>query len=47
MIIDIDECQLDVDNCTEECYNTIGSFICGCSKVGFEVIVNDQPCKGM
>ena len=30
MVTDINECQSNLDDCEHTCYNTIGSFTCGC-----------------
>ena len=30
MVTDINECQNNLDDCENSCYNTIGSFTCDC-----------------
>ena len=40
--IDIDECELNLDNCEMGCINTIGSFRCSCYE-GYELI-NSTSC---
>ncbi len=46
LMLDIDECSLKTDNCSEVCNNIEGGFTCGCYSHGFEVVVSDQPCMG-
>jgi len=44
--IDIDECELDMDNChvNATCVDVIGSFVCTCNN-GFDG--NGVDCTGM
>eukprot|EP01125_Pyxidicula_operculata_P003314 TRINITY_DN1390_c0_g2_i3.p1 TRINITY_DN1390_c0_g2~~TRINITY_DN1390_c0_g2_i3.p1 ORF type:complete len:1797 (+),score=397.91 TRINITY_DN1390_c0_g2_i3:489-5879(+) len=39
---DIDECALHIDNCQQNCTNTIGSFVCSCVE-GYS-LVNGSAC---
>ena len=43
IIIDIDECLADTDNCDQICTNTIGSFQCSCID-GYTLSPNGQSC---
>lgn len=45
IIIDVDECTDDVDNCDQLCDNTEGSFVCSCTE-GFELDVDGLTCNG-
>ncbi|XP_071948053.1 uncharacterized protein [Antedon mediterranea] len=47
--VDIDECSLETDGCSQTCANTAGSFTCGCN-TGFELqndTVSCNPLAGM
>ncbi|ELU14410.1 hypothetical protein CAPTEDRAFT_212346 [Capitella teleta] len=41
--IDIDECQLDIDDCEDHCNNTIGAFECFCDENRH--VVDGDPSK--
>ena len=43
--IDLDECQLDLDDCAQVCTNTDGSFICSCEE-GFTLDNDGKTCNG-
>ena len=42
---DIDECDLDRDECAMSCTNTIGSYTCGCTP-GFLLEDDGKDCSG-
>ena len=42
---DIDECTDGTDNCTGECVNTEGSYLCTCS-AGYELRDDNNTCVG-
>ena len=44
--LDINECEIDTDNCDHYCYNTIGSFSCYCEN-GYRLHENNATCNGM
>ena len=46
LIIDIDECATDTDNCGEFCHNLVGSYYCSCS-AGYQLDSDDHTCVGM
>ena len=43
--VDIDECQLDTNNCTQQCTNTDGSYNCSCY-TGFILTSDNHTCIG-
>lgn len=43
-MIDIDECSLDLHNCTHVCINTLGNYSCSCPS-GFQ-LVDQLKCEG-
>ena len=43
---DINECQRLLDDCQQECTNTIGSFNCTC-RDGFILQDDGRTCEGM
>lgn len=43
--IDINECSQGTDDCTNTCYNTVGSYKCGCP-VGKELDDDGVTCIG-
>lgn len=43
--VDIDECRERRSGCSQECENTIGSYVCRCSK-GYEMMPNGRYCRG-
>ena len=45
MHTDVDECREQVDECDQDCKNTDGSYICGCSS-GFLLDPNGKSCNG-
>ena len=44
-LLDIDECTKDMDNCTDGCVNTEGSYYCTCPG-GYELTGNNRTCVG-
>ena len=44
--LDINECQRRVDSCEDVCYNTMGSYICDCTKEGFKLSYDMHSCEG-
>ena len=44
--LDIDECDIDTDECEQQCKNTDGSYVCGCWS-GFTLHQDRKRCKGM
>lgn len=46
MLIDIDECVTDTDDCSHFCFNNIGSYTCDC-ELGFMLDENQTTCIGM
>ena len=45
-LIDIDECDLNTDNCDQVCLNNVGSFSCDCG-FGYELDGDGTTCNGM
>ena len=43
--VDINECQVNNGNCSDNCTNTIGSYACRCSP-GFELMDDNATCVG-
>ena len=43
---DINECQRRIDSCEDVCYNTMGSYICDCTKEGFKLSYDLHSCEG-
>ena len=43
--IDIDECQMDLDNCAEVCVNTYGTYHCACN-IGYTLNADGITCRG-
>lgn len=43
--IDIDECQVNNGNCSDNCTNTIGGYECQCNP-GFELMNDSSTCVG-
>ena len=42
---DIDECAEETSQCSQECSNTIGSFICSCVD-GYTLDIDGRKCNG-
>ena len=45
IIADVDECSEGTDECTQNCDNTIGSYVCSCND-GFIIDVDRRTCDG-
>lgn len=46
LFVDIDECLTGESDCQQNCFNSDGSYACGC-KHGFVLDVNGWSCNGM
>lgn len=44
-ILDIDECDKNISNCTQNCVNTIGSYYCDCDN-GYILGDDNRTCIG-
>lgn len=44
-LIDIDECNMNIDDCDHSCINTNGSYYCECMS-GFRLLANGTYCEG-
>ena len=44
-MLDIDECELEDDECQQICGNTPGSYVCGCY-FGFTLSSDKRSCRG-
>ena len=44
-LLDINECDLNIDGCDQICVNTVGSFLCNCTD-GFIVNEDGFSCDG-
>ena len=42
---DIDECAVNMGNCSHNCTNTIGSYNCSCDS-GYRIANNNHECDG-
>ena len=42
---DINECELETHDCEQQCFNSIGSYNCGCNE-GCELSDNENSCNG-
>ncbi len=41
---DINECMERIDNCSQNCHNTIGSYNCSCEP-GYELLADQWTCR--
>ena len=46
IIIDTNECAMMNGNCSQMCFNTIGSYVCSCNN-GYQLGTNNRTCDGM
>ena len=46
LFVDIDECSENSDNCSQNCSNTIGSYLCSCND-GFTLGSDQHTCNGI
>ena len=44
LLIDIDECERNIDSCTQICINTNGSFQCSCIS-GYNLSSDRKSCQ--
>ena len=44
-LLDINECDMNVDGCDQICVNTVGSFLCNCTD-GYELNEDGISCNG-
>ena len=45
VLVDIDECTLEIDSCEHSCVNTNGSYTCTCNE-GYELDTDGLSCNG-
>ena len=45
VLTDINECTEDTDDCSHDCYNTVGSYLCDCP-TGYELDTDEINCIG-
>ena len=45
LLLDIDECQIDLDTCDDICVNTYGTYECACS-TGYDLNDDEETCAG-
>ena len=45
-LIDIDECDENIDGCEQQCLNANGSFACDC-RDGYRIDTNGRACNGI
>ena len=45
-IADVNECAIGSFECSQNCHNTIGSYICGCD-CGYIIDVDGRSCNGL
>lgn len=43
---DINECRMEIDSCSENCHDTVGSYTCSCN-AGYTLNSNGFTCDGM
>lgn len=43
--LDTDECGNDLDNCDQNCTNTLGSYVCSCI-TGYDLDPDGHTCNG-
>ena len=45
VLTDINECTEDTDDCSHDCYDTVGSYLCDCP-TGYELDTDEVNCIG-
>ena len=45
ILLDIDECALNISGCNQKCTNTIGSYFCSCYP-GYQLYKDNETCIG-
>ena len=45
-LTDIDECREDIDNCSQNCSDTLGSYQCICYD-GYTLDSDEHTCNGL
>lgn len=45
-VSDIDECELGIDRCDQNCHNNIGSYTCSCN-AGWRLDFDGFRCNGI
>ena len=43
---DIKECEIDADNCSQQCIELPGGFRCGCNH-GYQLQADEITCEGI
>ena len=44
-MLDINECEVNSDECQQICGNIPGSYVCGCY-IGFTITLDGRSCRG-
>ena len=42
---DIDECAEGIEECEEHCYNTVGSYVCNCTRPSYRLHSDGTSCE--
>ena len=45
IILDINECTEETDECEEHCYNSIGGYYCNCTGSGYRLHSDGNACE--
>ena len=45
LLVDINECEEEIDECEEHCYNSIGSYFCNCTGPGYRLHSDGNTCE--
>lgn len=45
VVLDIDECAEDTDQCAQNCRNIVGSYVCSCN-AGYSLNMDGRGCDG-
>ena len=46
VLLEINECEENTDQCSQNCENTAGSYTCSCRQ-GYTLSSNGRTCDGM